>query len=58
MRSTMWVAASFGPVVPDEKDFAKRFLKFCPDLQAEGPVSARRLGQDFKRTREVYCWWD
>ena len=44
--------------VPDETSFARRFIRFCPDIQAEGPVSARSLGKDFKRTREVYCWWD
>ena len=44
--------------VTDETAFAKRFIKFCPDIQAEGPISARSLGKEFKRTREIYCWWD
>lgn len=44
--------------VPDETGFGRRFLKFCPDIQARGPVSARSLGRDFKRTREIFCWWD
>ena len=44
--------------VPDETAFARRFIRFCPDIQGEGPVSARSLGKDFKRTREIYCWWD
>jgi hypothetical protein len=44
--------------LPDETSFARRFIRFCPDIQAEGPVSARSLGKDFKRTRQIYCWWD
>lgn len=44
--------------VPDETGFGRRLLKFCPDIQARGPVSARSLGRDFKRTREIFCWWD
>ena len=44
--------------VRDERAFARRFIKFCPDIQGEGPISARSLGKDFKRTREIYCWWD
>ena len=44
--------------VPDATDFARRFIRFCPDIQAEGMVTARSVGRDFKRTREIYCWWD
>ena len=44
--------------VPDETEFAARFIRFCPETQSEGPVSARQLGRDLKRSREVFCWWD
>ena len=44
--------------VPDETEFAARFIRFCPETQSEGPVSARQLGRDFKRSREIFCWWD
>jgi hypothetical protein len=44
--------------VPDEADFGRRFIRFCPDIQAEGMVTGRSVGRDFKRTREIYCWWD
>jgi hypothetical protein len=44
--------------VPDATEFAKRFLEFCPDLQSDGFVSARRLGREFKKDRALYCWWD
>ena len=44
--------------VPDETEFARRFIRFCPDIQSEGPVSARSLGREFKGTREIFCWWD
>jgi len=47
-----------GSTVPDETSFGRRFIKFCPDIQAEGPVSARKIGREFKRTREIFCWWD
>ncbi|MGQ0646915.1 MAG: DUF4253 domain-containing protein [Gemmatimonadaceae bacterium] len=34
--------------------FAQRFIAFCPDVD----VAAGPLGRDFKKTREIYCWWD
>jgi hypothetical protein len=45
-------------LVPDESEFASRFIRFCPDIQGEGPVSAKSLGRELKRTRLIYCWWD
>jgi hypothetical protein len=53
-----YVGGYFHGELPDDAEFARRFIKFCPDIQSEGPVSARSLGRDFNRTREIFCWWD
>jgi hypothetical protein len=45
-------------LVPDATDFARRFITFCPDIRAESMISARQLGNEFRGTREVFCWWD
>ena len=44
--------------VPDASAFARRFIDFCPDIKAFGPVSARKIGRDLASTREIFCWWD
>ncbi len=53
-----YVGGYFQSDLPDEAEFARRFLKFCPDIQSEGRISARQLGREFQRSREIFCWWD
>ena len=43
---------------PDGADYARRFIRFCPDIMAEGSVTVRQLAKDFQKSREVFCWWD
>ena len=53
-----YVGGYFRGEVPDEAQFAGRFIKFCPDSQMDGPVSAKKMGKEFQRSREIFCWWD
>src|SRR5687768_899866 len=53
-----YVGGYFRGDVPDDAEFARRFIKFCPDTQMDGPVSAKKMGKVFQRTREIFCWWD
>ena len=53
-----YAGGHLGGLVPDETEFARRFIRFCPDIQGEGPISAKRLGRDLKGSREIFCWWD
>jgi hypothetical protein len=43
-----YAGGHLGGLVPDETEFARRFIRFCPDIQSEGSISAKRLGRDFK----------
>jgi hypothetical protein len=50
-----------GHLTGDDADFnvfARRFIRFCPDLMATGDLTARILARDMRRNREVFCWWD
>lgn len=52
-----YAGGKLGGDLPDVNDYARRFMRFCPDLQGEG-LTTRSLAKDLKRTREIYCWWD
>jgi hypothetical protein len=53
-----YVGGYFRGELPDEAQFAGRLIKFWPDSKMDGPVSAKEMGEEFQRSREVFCWWD